>query len=93
MGLTTGILLVDFYLIPDFLTLLDDLLARWLFRYSSLVLGSSYPGLSTVCLSKLSADLTVLSFLEFAYISKEVGELFSFFWHCSATGGRIMTCT
>lgn len=76
IGLIVGILLDDFYLIPDFLTLLDDLFARWLFRYSSLVFGSSQPGLSTVCFIKFYADLTEVSFLKFSSISKEFGEVF-----------------
>jgi hypothetical protein len=57
----TGILLPDFYLFPDLLTLLDDLLVRWLFRYSSLEFGSSLMmGLSIICF-RVSADFTVLS--------------------------------
>jgi hypothetical protein len=67
IGLIIGIFPLDFYLIDDFFTLLEDLFARWLFKYSSLVFGSSPPGLSIICFNKLSADLTVANFFASPY--------------------------
>lgn len=77
MDFIGGILLLDFYRTPERFTLLEDLFGLWLFRYSSLMLGSSPPGLYIAGFSKVPADLTEASFFP-SSDSNEFGELTSF---------------